>query len=110
MNGRRIHFVPGWDCHGLPIELKAGKSKNHDPVEIRQQAREFAKKAVASQKAGFKNWGVMADWENQVYHTYDKDYVIRQLNIFWDLFNQGLLYRDLKPVYWSPSSRYILFQ
>lgn len=91
LQGRRVHFVPGWDCHGLPIELKAvekAPSGDQAPTDVRRRAREFARKTIAEQKTAFQSWGVMADWEDQVYHTYDPHYVTRQLQIFWELFNK----------------------
>ncbi|XP_012271517.1 isoleucine--tRNA ligase, mitochondrial isoform X2 [Orussus abietinus] len=67
MKGQRVHYVPGWDCHGLPIEYKAlsgsgAKAAELSPLEIRRRAREFAFKAVAKQREVFASWGIMADW------------------------------------------------
>ena len=114
LQGRRIEFRPGWDCHGLPIELKAlqkqkelGKLKDGqslDPIEIRKVARELASKTVETQKASFQEWAIMADWDNS-WRTMDKDYEIRQLEIFKLMVGNGQIYRRLKPVYWSPSSK-----
>ncbi|KOB62045.1 Isoleucyl-tRNA synthetase, mitochondrial, partial [Operophtera brumata] len=106
-----VHYVPGWDCHGLPIELKAlQKAKKTvkqneltDPVHIRQIAREFALQTVENQKAAFKSWGIMADWD-QSYLTLSKGYVQNQLRQFFNMYEKGLVFRALKPVYWSPSS------
>ncbi|KAM5238756.1 isoleucine--tRNA ligase, mitochondrial [Ctenodactylus gundi] len=109
MRGFKVHFVPGWDCHGLPIEIKVlselgGKAQNLSAVEIREKARSFAKAAIETQKSAFMRWGVMADWNN-CYHTFDGKYEARQLRLFYQMYEKGLVYRSYKPVFWSPSSR-----
>ncbi|CAL9686167.1 unnamed protein product [Knipowitschia caucasica] len=107
LRGRQVHYVPGWDCHGLPIELKAlGElgSSGLSPLQIRQKAREFAEKAIARQREAFQRWGVMADWTH-CYFTYDGAYEAAQLKVFQEMHNKGLIYQDYKPVFWSPSSR-----
>lgn len=111
LRGCRIHYVPGWDCHGLPIELKAlekarknCKSGVLSPQEIRNLAREWAQKHVESQKKEFRRWGILADWEN-AYKTMDKEYEALQIKVFRNLVERGFVYRALKPVYWSPSSQ-----
>ncbi|XP_024431895.2 isoleucine--tRNA ligase, mitochondrial [Desmodus rotundus] len=109
MRGSRIHFVPGWDCHGLPIEIKVlselgGKAQNLSAVEIREKARSFAEAAIEKQRSAFIRWGVMADWDN-CYYTFDGKYEAKQLRIFYQMYDKGLIYRSYKPVFWSPSSR-----
>ncbi|XP_068397903.1 isoleucine--tRNA ligase, mitochondrial isoform X1 [Eschrichtius robustus] len=109
MRGSKIHFVPGWDCHGLPIEIKVlselgGKAQNLSAMEIREKARSFAKAAIEKQKSAFIRWGIMADWNN-CYYTFDGRYEARQLRIFYEMYDKGLIYRSYKPVFWSPSSR-----
>ncbi|XP_067901174.1 isoleucine--tRNA ligase, mitochondrial [Heterodontus francisci] len=109
MRGSRVHFVPGWDCHGLPIELRAlaecgEEAKTLSPVEIRQKAREFAERTIERQRAAFIRWGVMADWNN-CYYTIDKQYEAKQLQVFHKMFDKGYIYQDYKPVFWSPSTR-----
>lgn len=107
LDRRRVHYKPGWDCHGLPIELKALSShKNVSPIQIRQKARKFAAEAVKKQKKSFESWGVTGSWndESQIYRTFDKGYIKNQLKIFLTMYQKGLIYRDMKPVYWSPSS------
>ncbi|KAJ0008755.1 hypothetical protein NQD34_016170 [Periophthalmus magnuspinnatus] len=107
LRGRQVHYIPGWDCHGLPIELKAlGElsTSGLSPLQIRQKAREFAEKAISRQKAAFQRWGVMADWD-QCYFTYDGTYEAAQLKVFQEMHSKGLIYQDYKPVFWSPSSR-----
>uniref|UniRef100_A0AAQ5X8E5 Isoleucine--tRNA ligase, mitochondrial n=1 Tax=Amphiprion ocellaris TaxID=80972 RepID=A0AAQ5X8E5_AMPOC len=108
LRGRQVHYIPGWDCHGLPIELKAlGDlgSSGLSPLQIRQKAREFAEGAIARQKAAFQRWGVMADWD-QCYYTFDGAYEAAQLKVFQEMHSKGFIYQDYKPVFWSPSSRY----
>ncbi|GJQ67952.1 hypothetical protein Trydic_g16709 [Trypoxylus dichotomus] len=105
LQGKRVHYVPGWDCHGLPIELKAiANSKDLDALEIRQKARIFASEAIAKQKEAFISWGVIGDW-NQAYTTYHPSYIKNQIKQFYNLYQKKLVYRDMKPVYWSPSSK-----
>lgn len=109
----RVDWVPGWDCHGLPIELKAlqeqGKKpgtliEKTDPVNIRIVARMLAAKTVETQKKSFREWAIMADWDN-AWTTMDKGFEIDQLHVFKEMVKKGLIYRRFKPVYWSPSSR-----
>ena len=69
--GQNVSYVPGWDCHGLPIEIKALQAAKKslgdtDAVSIRAAARELAATTVETQKRGFKEWGVMGDWENRI--------------------------------------------
>uniref|UniRef100_A0A3B4VAQ1 Isoleucine--tRNA ligase, mitochondrial n=1 Tax=Seriola dumerili TaxID=41447 RepID=A0A3B4VAQ1_SERDU len=107
LRGRQVHYIPGWDCHGLPIELKAlGElgTSGLSPLQIRQKAREFAERAIARQKAAFQRWGVMADWD-QCYYTYDGAYEAAQLKVFQEMHSKGLIYQDYKPIFWSPSSK-----
>uniref|UniRef100_A0A8C5FHT3 isoleucine--tRNA ligase n=1 Tax=Gadus morhua TaxID=8049 RepID=A0A8C5FHT3_GADMO len=107
LRGRQVHYVPGWDCHGMPIELKAlgelGPS-SLSALQIRQKARQFAERAIARQKAAFQRWGVMADWD-KCYYTFDGAYEAAQLKVFQEMHSKGLIYQDYKPVFWSPSSR-----
>ncbi|KAI4217491.1 MAG: hypothetical protein LQ351_000086 [Letrouitia transgressa] len=113
LEGTRVDFVPGWDCHGLPIELEALKQLKQDgadkdeqahPARIRQTARHLAQRTVEKQMASFRRWGIMADWHN-AWKTMDSGFEIRQLNVFKEMVQGGLIYRRFKPVYWSPSSR-----
>jgi isoleucyl-tRNA synthetase len=110
LQGRKVRFVPGWDCHGLPIELKVLQSlkpeekKALTPIGIRKKAAGFAKETIDKQRAGFKTYGVWADWEHP-YVTLDPAYEAAQIGVFGQMFLKGFIYRGLKPVYWSPSSR-----
>lgn len=103
-----MSYIPGWDCHGLPIEIKALQAlkAHHDDVsavDIRKAARELAMNTVEEQKAGFREWGVMGDWDH-AYKTMEKEFEMRQLGVFKEMVERGLVERRRKPVYWSPSS------
>ncbi|KHJ45444.1 isoleucine--tRNA ligase [Trichuris suis] len=108
MTGHRVHFRPGWDCHGLPVELKATKSlscgNNTDPIAIRTAARKFAEKAIESQMSCFKEWAILGDWSNR-YATFDSRYKSTELRFFKALYESGLTFRAFKPVYWSPTAK-----
>lgn len=114
-----MDWVPGWDCHGLPIELKAveqlteesskadtcsSDSSLPEPLTVRKAARDLATRTVGDQKAAFREWGIMADWASP-WRTMDKSFEIRQLEVFKEMVKKRLIYRQRKPVYWSPSSR-----
>ncbi|ODN06322.1 Isoleucine--tRNA ligase, mitochondrial [Orchesella cincta] len=107
LRGYKVNYIPGWDCHGLPIELKALKTDKNtylkDPLQVREKAKAIVDKSIKSQKEAFKRWGVMAEWDS-VYRTLDKGMLQAQLRAFYSLYTKGLVFRDLKPVYWSPSS------
>lgn len=109
----RVSWVPGWDCHGLPIELKALQEQGNEPsigiektgpMNIRNAARRLAAKTVEKQKKSLREWAIMADWDN-AWTTMDKGFEIDQLLVFKEMVKKGLIYRRFKPVYWSPSSR-----
>lgn len=112
--GKRIDYVPGWDCHGLPIEVKVlqhqrelgniGNNRQLGAVGVRRAARELASRTIEEQKKGFQGWGIMADWEN-AWWTMDKGFELKQLGVFKEMVAKGMIYRRHKPVYWSPSSR-----
>lgn len=106
LEGFRVCFSPGWDCHGLPIELKAINHKNHSlkPIEIRQKAKQLALNVIEEQKKSFMSWGLIAEWDNP-YFTFDSVYIMNQMNAFYELFEKGLVFRDYMPVYWSPSTQ-----
>ncbi|BEV35627.1 isoleucine--tRNA ligase [Synechococcus sp. M16CYN] len=110
LKGRRVRFVPGWDCHGLPIELKVLQSMNREqrqsltPIELRKKAASYACEQVRVQMRGFQRWGIWADWEHP-YLSIQKGYEAAQIRVFSTMALKGHIYRDLKPVHWSPSSR-----
>lgn len=102
-------FVPGWDTHGLPIENKILSKlninhKNTSILEIRKKAQEYALEQVEIQKNQFLKLQLLSDFE-KIYITLDKSYEVNQLKIFKKMCLDGLIYKGLKPVYWSPSSQ-----
>lgn len=102
--GRHVDYKPGWDCHGLPIELSS--LKKHRPktsIERRKVARELATSMISRQMEGFKEFGVMANWDD-IYCTMDTRYVVRELRVLAELARKGLVFRERKPVYWSVES------
>ncbi|KAK3309503.1 tRNA synthetases class I-domain-containing protein [Chaetomium strumarium] len=104
--GRRVSYIPGWDCHGLPIELKAvgtAEGKRMSAGAIRKAARKLAAKTVLEQMKSFRSYAVMADWDAR-WTTMDMAYEVRQLRLFQRMARRRLVYRKYKPVYWSPSS------
>jgi isoleucyl-tRNA synthetase len=110
LKGRKVKYVPGWDCHGLPIELKVLQSmkqaerKELTPLDLRKKAASFATETVSKQRDSFKRYGVWADWE-EPYMTLQPEYEAAQVGVFGDMFLKGYIYRGRKPVHWSPSSR-----
>ncbi|MBD2771605.1 isoleucine--tRNA ligase [Iningainema tapete] len=109
IRGRKVRYVPGWDCHGLPIELKvlqnmkSAERQNLTPLQLRQKAKEFALKTVDEQRSSFKSYGVWGDWEHP-YLTMKPEYEAAQIGVFGQMVLKGYIYRGLKPVHWSPSS------
>lgn len=109
MQGYYSPYVPGWDTHGLPIEhkmlLEAKKNaKDFSVIELRKKAAEYALSQVEHQKAQFKKLSLLTDF-SEIYVTLDKNLEFKQLELFAKMVKEGLIYRDLKPVYWSPSSQ-----
>ena len=110
LRGYKIKYIPGWDCHGLPIELKVlqkMKSKERQeltPLKLRQKAKEFALEAQQEQCESFKRYGIWGDWEHP-YLTLTPEYEAAQIAVFGEMALKGYIYRGLKPVHWSPSSR-----
>ncbi|MGF1491321.1 MAG: isoleucine--tRNA ligase [Microcoleaceae cyanobacterium] len=110
LQGRKVCYVPGWDCHGLPIELKVLQSMKQSerqaltPIELRRKAREFALETVDKQRESFKTYGIWGDWDHP-YLTLSPEYEAAQIDVFGQMALKGYIYRGLKPVNWSPSSR-----
>ncbi|MBD1932859.1 isoleucine--tRNA ligase [Funiculus sociatus] len=110
LQGRKVRYVPGWDCHGLPIELKVLQNmkqperQNLTTLELRHKARDFALKTVDEQSQSFKRYGIWGDWENP-YLTLKPEYEAAQIGVFGQMMLKGYIYRGLKPVHWSPSSK-----
>src|ERR1700726_2079406 len=101
MLGNRAPYVPGWDCHGLPIEYKVVKeSRDLSPLEVRKRSEAFARKYVDLQREQFKRLGVLGDWENP-YLTMDPKYEAEILRAFAVFVEKNLVYQSKKPVFWS---------
>lgn len=106
LRGFRAPYVPGWDCHGLPIEFKvaqdmrkAGKA-DADAATIRKASDAYARKYIDIQREQFQRFGILGDWANP-YLTLNKEYEADELRLFADIVEQGFVYRGKKPVYWS---------
>ena len=105
LQGFRAPYVPGWDCHGLPIEHKVAKNLNKEkrdasPAELREACANFSEEFIDIQRRQFRRLGVLADW-NREYRTMDPAYEATILRTFAEFVEQGLVYRSKKPVYWS---------
>nr|WP_211173000.1 isoleucine--tRNA ligase [Brasilonema bromeliae] len=109
LRGRKVRYVPGWDCHGLPIELKvlqnmkSAERQNLTPLQLRHKAKDFALSTVNEQRESFKRYGIWGDWEHP-YLTLKPEYEAAQVGVFGQMVLKGYIYRGLKPVHWSPSS------
>ena len=104
MAGLSVSYVPGWDCHGLPIEQQVDKALGSkkatmQPHEVAQACRDYANKFVDSQRASFKRLGVMGDWDHP-YRTMDAPYEAQTMREFARLTEAGLIYKSLRPVHW----------
>ena len=110
LRGRKVNFVPGWDTHGLPIELKVLQGLNQSareqltPITLRRLATSFAKDTMSKQREAFERYGVWADWKNP-YLTLQPEYEAAQIKVFGQMVAKGHIYRGVRPVHWSPSSR-----
>ena len=106
ISGKHAPYVPGWDCHGLPIEFKVSQEMRKagdtsaDAATIRKACEAYALKYLDIQRAQFKRLGVLGDWENP-YVTLRKEYEADELRLFADIVEKGFVYRGKKPVYWS---------
>ena len=107
MSGFKAPYVPGWDTHGLPTELKARKkagvsnSTAISDIELRKLCREFALGYLDEQRNSFKRLGGIGEWDNP-YVTLRKEFEAKQIEIFSEMATKGLIYKGLKPVYWCP--------
>src|ERR1700756_3094899 len=105
MLGKRAPYVPGWDCHGLPIEYKVVKeSRDLAPLEVRKRCDAFARKYIDIQRSQFKRLGVLGDWEHP-YLTMDPKYEAEILRAFAVFVEKGLVYQSKKPVFWSTGAQ-----
>ncbi len=101
MAGFAAPFVPGWDCHGLPIEFKVVReTAGLEPAEIRRRCMDFAKKFIDIQRGSFRRLGVFGDWKNP-YLTMNPGYEADILRVFARLVENGCVYQSKKPVQWS---------
>jgi isoleucyl-tRNA synthetase len=105
MLSKRAPYVPGWDCHGLPIEYKVVKeSRALSSLEIRKRCEAFARKFIDIQREQFKRLGVFGDWEHP-YLTMDPKYEAEILRAFAVFVEKGLVYEAQKPVFWSTGAQ-----
>ncbi|MEQ1918682.1 MAG: isoleucine--tRNA ligase, partial [Elusimicrobiota bacterium] len=106
--GQQASYVPGWDCHGLPIEtallkeMKMSKRGVTDIPKFRKDAAAFAERFIGLQRTEFKRLGLFGDWENP-YKTMSREYEAKILRAFRLLVQKGHVYRGLKPVLWCPT-------
>jgi isoleucyl-tRNA synthetase len=109
MAGFDSPYVPGWDCHGLPIEIKVdeqlGRKKlEMDPIAVRKACRDYAQKYVDLQRSQFERIGVFGRWDKP-YLTMSFPYEASIAETFYDFFEKGFVYKGLKPVYWCIHDR-----
>ncbi len=104
MLGFRTPFVPGWDCHGMPIELQVSRelgarARTVPKLELRRLCREYAEKWIDIQRADFRRLGVIGDWKNP-YLTFAPEYDAAEIGVLRKFVEQGYVYRGLRPVHW----------
>jgi isoleucyl-tRNA synthetase len=105
MAGFRAPYIPGWDCHGLPIEFKVVKeSKGLSPLDVRKRSEAYARKYVDIQRRQFQRLGVLGDWQHP-YLTLDPFYEAVILRVFADMVEKNLIYQSKKPVFWSTGAQ-----
>ncbi len=109
MAGFYSPYIPGWDCHGLPIEHKVDqklgtRKKDMTQLQVREECRRYAEKFLDSQRADFKRLGVFGDWERP-YTTLDHGYEATVIRFFNSFVRKGNVYRKKRPVYWCISCR-----
>ena len=109
LSGFDAPYVPGWDCHGLPIELQVEKKKGKvgdklGPREFRQACRDYARSQVDNQRKDFKRMGVLGDWEHP-YLTMDAGYEAAQIRALSEILDRGHIYKGYKPVHWCLDCR-----
>jgi len=110
LQGRKVRYIPGWDCHGLPIELKVLQNMDAEarakltPIKLRYKAKAFALKTIDEQRESFQRYGVWGDWDTP-YMTLQPEYEAAQIGVFGQMYLKGYIYRGLKSVHWSPTSQ-----
>src|SRR5689334_17860203 len=102
-------YIPGWDCHGLPIELQVEKKHGRpgqklDAAAFRASCRAYAEEQIDKQRADFKRLGVFGDWDHP-YRTMDRSYEAQQIRAFGKIIANGHLYKGVKPVHWCLDCR-----
>lgn len=105
-NGYYAPYIPGWDTHGLPIEQAVSKTINRktlDSANFRKKCEEYAIEQVANQKEQFQKLGLLSDFKDY-YVTFNQEYEAQQIRLFAKMVEKSVVYRNLYPVYWSPSS------
>ena len=103
-------YVPGWDTHGLPTELKArakagiGSSADISVLELRKLCEEFVRGYIDDQRVQFKRLGCIGEWDNP-YITLKPEFEAEQIKVFAEMADKGYIYKGLKPVYWCPECK-----
>src|SRR5277367_687975 len=106
LTGHDAPYVPGWDCHGMPIEHKVmgnlgSKAKAMTKVEIRQECKKYAEKYLNRQRDEFKRLGILGDFEHP-YMTMDPVYELAIIKAFQQMLSEGYVTRRLRPIHWCP--------
>src|SRR3972149_3580622 len=109
MQGFDSPYIPGWDCHGLPIEHKVteklgAKAREMEKSKIRELCQEFAMKYIDVQRRQFKSLGVLGDWERP-YLTFDPQYEVAIIETFEEMFKRGHIYKRNRPIHWCMNCR-----
>jgi len=110
MSGFQSPYVPGWDTHGLPTELKAraeagiGSSADISVLELRKLCEKFVKGYIDDQRGQFKRLGIIGEWDHP-YITLDHEFEAEQIRVFAEMADKGYIYKGLKPVYWCPECK-----
>ena len=110
MDGHQSPFVPGWDTHGLPTELKArakagiGSSADISVLELRKLCEEFVRGYIDDQRSQFKRLGIIGEWDHP-YITLNHEFEAEQIKVFAEMADKGYIYKGLKPVYWCPECK-----
>ncbi|MGA0448071.1 MAG: isoleucine--tRNA ligase [Candidatus Phytoplasma pyri] len=110
MNGYKTVYIPGWDTHGLPIEIAVSKKINkndYSRTDFIKECKKFAYYYIEKQKKQFKRLGILGEWDKP-YITLDNIYVSEQIKFFGEMVQKNLIFKDLKPVYYSPSLESVL--
>ena len=108
LRGFNAPYIPGWDTHGLPIEWKiiqemGDKVANMSALELRAECKKYALKHVEKQKQDFIRLGILGEWNNP-YITLSPEFEAEELRVFKEIYENGYVFKGLKPVYWSPTT------